>query len=639
VLRSNHSHENQKGVALLLSILALMLLSAIAVSMMYMSSTETSVNANFKNEETQYFAARAGIEEIRDRMIPGVAPYSINGSGAVNPPCPNPNCYLPTLLPSTNGAVNPGQVVYLLQAGVSTDSIFNFASTVGCPPGQPGCVADDELCHDYAIGAMQRSGNPNIRCVNLPGGQGSNFYSIPGAGIGAAVGANGLPANSPGVSVSPNWTVNGIPENPLNWKWVRITLKASNSTPYCVDGINLNAICYAQPAIQVCWDGISEKPLAAASCAAMPTPSNPVYLVTALAVSSTGARRLIQAEMSQTPITPTPGLFATGDGCGGVAANPPVTPFIFGGNAQTYSFNAAADAGAVPTTQNGLALTTGGNIGANGGISMLGTSSTVNGTVSSTLPPGTAGPCPASSVTINGGGKITGNPQTSQLATPFTEAAPAIPKNVPTSACNSTTPCWTTTNNGGGNGNGNGNGNKSATNTLAPGTYGNISLTGGMTLTLQGGASVSSPAIYNINSLSVAGNSTIVVTGPVVLNFAGNNIGTNPVIDFTGGSLTNTTNIPGDLVINYGGTGTFNTTTNPPTANPTIIINGGSGVFASINAPNSNLKFTGGGNFYGAAVAETIDDQGGTNFFWDTSLNNTPNTSPFVEISMRELSY
>jgi len=121
----------------------------------------------------------------------------------------------------------------------------------------------------------------------------------------------------------------------------------------------------------------------------------------------------------------------------------------------------------------------------------------------------------------------------------------------------------------------------------------------------------------------------------VVLNFAGNNIGNNPVIDFTGGSLTNTTNVPSNLTINYGGTATF--TNKAP--NPSIIMNGGTGVFASINAPQANLRFTGGGNFYGAAVAETIDDQGGTNFYWDTSLNNTPNTSPYVEISMRELAY
>ena len=178
--------------------------------------------------------------------------------------------------------------------------------------------------------------------------------------------------------------------------------------------------------MKVCWDGVSEKPLAAANCSLMPTPANPVYLVTALAVSNTGARRLIQADLAQTPVQPTPGLFATGNGCGGAGNNPPIIPFVFGGNANTYSFNSAEDGGLVPTTGNGLALTTNGNIGANGGISMLGSSSTVNGTVSSTLPPGTAGPCPATSVTVNGNGKITGNPPEAQLPTPFTAAVPAM---------------------------------------------------------------------------------------------------------------------------------------------------------------------------------------------------------------------
>ena len=631
--------RNQKGVALLLSILALLLLSAIAVSMMYMSTTETSVSANFKNEETQYFSARAGIEEVRDRMIPGVAPYSLNGLAAgPNPPCPgSPNCYLPTFLPTATN----GQVVYLLQNGVTTDNVTNFLSQTGCPAGQPGCMVDDELCHDYAIGGMAQSGQPNVRCATLPNGNNGNggtWYSIPGPGIGANIGAPGLAAGSPGLSVAPNWA-NAGSQNPLNWKWARITLKSTNSTPYCVDG-TVGAACTAEAANYVCWDGVSEKPLTAASCAKMPTLANPVYLVTALAVSNSGARRLIQADLAQTPVQPTPGLFATGNGCGGPNANPPVTPFIIGGNATTYSFNAAADGGVVPTPAggngNGLALTTNGNIGANGGLQVQGTSTNINGTISSTLPSGDTG-CPGTSTSISGQPKEQGISMSTfsslpastlqqlmpQIA-PDTPPVPAIPNNVPTSTCDVNTPCW---NNAG-----------KKKGTLSPGTYGNVSLSGGLTLTLQGGTAAN-PAVYNFNSLSVGGNSTIVVNGPVILNFAGNNIGNNPVIDFTGGSLSNTTNIPGNLTINYGGQGTFNTAVNPPTSNPTIIINGGAGVFASINAPLANLSFKGGGNFYGAAIAETIDDLGGTNFFWDTSLNNTPNTAPYVEISMRELSY
>ena len=52
------------------------------------------------------------------------------------------------------------------------------------------------------------------------------------------------------------------------------------------------------------------------------------------------------------------------------------------------------------------------------------------------------------------------------------------------------------------------------------------------------------------------------------------------------------------------------------------------------------ITFRGGSNFYGQAIGKTIDDQGGTNFYWDTSLVSPPaNTNSFYAISMRELSY
>ena len=59
--------------------------------MMYLSATETAINANFKSEESAYFAARAGVEEVRDRVLPANA-NTINAS-------------LPTALPSGAGGV------------------------------------------------------------------------------------------------------------------------------------------------------------------------------------------------------------------------------------------------------------------------------------------------------------------------------------------------------------------------------------------------------------------------------------------------------------------------------------------------------------------------------------------------------
>ena len=110
----------------------------------------------------------------------------------------------------------------------------------------------------------------NVRCTNLPGGGG--WYA----------------------------TTQSVAPYPMDYKWVRVTLKSNNSSAYPVDG-NVNN------AAQVCWDGTSEKVLNAAKCSLMNPVANPVYLVTALAVSRNGARRMIQQEIAQTPTTGQPG--------------------------------------------------------------------------------------------------------------------------------------------------------------------------------------------------------------------------------------------------------------------------------------------------------------------------------------------
>src|SRR5438132_9918566 len=139
------NRQREQWIALLLSILCLLLLTAVAAGMMYLSATETAINANFKSEESAYFAARAGVEEVRDRILPANA-NTINAS-------------LPTALPSGTGGV-----VYVLN-GVSGSNITNSTSP----------YFDDELCHDFtAIGSWSESTATNQRCKTLPSG--STWY-------------------------------------------------------------------------------------------------------------------------------------------------------------------------------------------------------------------------------------------------------------------------------------------------------------------------------------------------------------------------------------------------------------------------------------------------------------------------------
>jgi len=67
-MRTNISRNHERGMALILVLLALLLVSAIGMGMIYMSTTETSINSNYKDTQLAFFAMRGGLEEMRDRM-------------------------------------------------------------------------------------------------------------------------------------------------------------------------------------------------------------------------------------------------------------------------------------------------------------------------------------------------------------------------------------------------------------------------------------------------------------------------------------------------------------------------------------------------------------------------------------------
>ena len=93
----------------------------------------------------------------------------------------------------------------------------------------------------------------------------------------------------------------------------------------------------------------------------------------------------------------------------------------------------------------------------------------------------------------------------------------------------------------------------------------------------------------------------------------------------TGGGFSNSTYVPGQFVINYGGSSGMTVTR-------------GTDAYAVINAPNAALTF------HGFELLRPGDRQGGTSLYWDTSLitpvvSPPANTKIFDAISIRELSY
>ena len=61
--------KSQRGIAMMVALLALLLLAAIGMGLMFMADTENSVNNNYRDSQKAYFAARAGAEDARLLLV------------------------------------------------------------------------------------------------------------------------------------------------------------------------------------------------------------------------------------------------------------------------------------------------------------------------------------------------------------------------------------------------------------------------------------------------------------------------------------------------------------------------------------------------------------------------------------------
>jgi hypothetical protein len=97
------SGKSECGVALFIAIFALLLICVVAMALMVMAGTETSLNANYKSSVQAFYDARAGVEEARGRLWSG-----------------NPNA-LGAFVVAPGGTLAVGQARYILNpAGSET---------------------------------------------------------------------------------------------------------------------------------------------------------------------------------------------------------------------------------------------------------------------------------------------------------------------------------------------------------------------------------------------------------------------------------------------------------------------------------------------------------------------------------------
>lgn len=248
VRKTGKKKSSQRGIALLICIFALLLVSGIALALLGNSDTETSVNQNYRETQVAYFAAQSGISEAISRMkLPPTA------TNAIVPPA---------VMPST---ATVGGVVYVLNKRSSTEAVEPW--TLG------NAFQDTELCHENfpLLSGLINTGS-GVPCATVPSG--STWY--------------GTAQNS----VSPLTNTSGA----LDYKWVRINLKGNGSAPpYYVNGSSSSTTL----GTQVCNAGTSQAllPTGMASCTA--AGMQPVYVVTSLAVTPRGTRRMVQTEISR----------------------------------------------------------------------------------------------------------------------------------------------------------------------------------------------------------------------------------------------------------------------------------------------------------------------------------------------------
>ena len=246
----------RRGVALLLCVFALLLVTGIALAMLSMADTETSINANYRESQKAYFAALGGIQEARVRLL-------------------TDNTILPDRMPTES---NVGGVFYILNSNGS-DSVQPWVKTNN--------FYDDEICHESYTSLTTASADGNAGTLNVP-----CSYTPP---------ANGWYTTR--TSTDPNTGTAAA----LDYKWVRITWKENRSAGHSNFYVQNPSATPSPNSTPICWDGITQfpKPSDMTSCTDHTTlPSRyyeNVFRVASMARTTTGARRMVIAEVAKTP--------------------------------------------------------------------------------------------------------------------------------------------------------------------------------------------------------------------------------------------------------------------------------------------------------------------------------------------------
>jgi hypothetical protein len=242
--------NHQAGVAMLIVIMALLVVTAVAAGMMIYSTSEVKVDANYRDEQIALFAAKAGLEEARDRMLASNA-NTISTS-------------LPCLMPGGTAAT--------------------------------GCTATT----NYATYIIASS---SIK----PWTSGNSIYNVPTfdsefmCELGSCTGTSFPSSSTCCKTVTTNTSYSGPTSNQVPYQWVRVNLKTNES----IDA-STGLARWVNPAVtsataQVMFDSTSGHECVVGSTSGpcvTSTTLQPVYEVTSYAVTPSGTIRMLQDDVA-----------------------------------------------------------------------------------------------------------------------------------------------------------------------------------------------------------------------------------------------------------------------------------------------------------------------------------------------------
>jgi Tfp pilus assembly protein PilV len=269
--------KSQRGIAMMVALLALLLLAAIGMGLMFMADTENSVNNNYRDSQKAYFAARAGAEQARLLMASDpITKANVFGLDGHMPSAASNNGMFYLINPTSGENIDP-----------TTGGVLN-ASLSSNP------YMDDQLCWEkYAFMALV-SGTGPCGSNNQAGQLLTTKASFTSPTI-PAPGSNGADA--------------------LAFKWVRIANKQNFMGPLTqkVSALATDGTV-ATAGQQVCWNGSQEVVIpVGATCQGQTPQLMPVWELTSLAVTpkfgqNPGSRRMVQMEVAFKPplIPPAP---------------------------------------------------------------------------------------------------------------------------------------------------------------------------------------------------------------------------------------------------------------------------------------------------------------------------------------------